>query len=825
MNTRQRSKTKNSIDTVPNQNTSCYQASTENSKRAHSRIRAERRAQQKLEKARNSAINNLNEILTPSTAQTSLALTPSSYNIASSTSRANSQIFTSILNPEDFFNKEAVNILKDMTKKARQNEFPTKVFNKNGKKFGYTSYLHFTRSISETTSDNQKLDFQCIFCGAKITAVLGETSNVKAHMERHKNIQDLVEWLSRYKEIKSSIDSSKVDEETLNFIKYFIASNSAISELDSIHFRNLFASTKIKMPCSNTFSEKIVPSVFELLNKEISSKLNKALTICLISDIWTNPQMVDFLGLAVNLMYQKFVKEILVIGMVQMDGSHCAENIKAAIERIINNYNFDKSKISEKNHNYQIKHFCLINSTQKFKLFKGSSTDEGSAFVRLFKPKYLRCNENNLALNQDETIIEEEELYDYDETAIEDSSEYDENGHLERIRTADEEGMDFEEELVEVINYFENKQYQNQINIIERINSRLNESVSYDEVDEYEQYSFGHEPIRSLNITIGSDDIPRFSCECHKNNIAVRLAISKCPPFANLGAFPPDDPSPASLVTVEYYLQILKPAFYFNLTMQKNKSSIGDVLPALFIMISKWSRMELTGNYRNLADCLISAFRHKFKDEIDSSVYCVASLLNVSKIKIWINRPDCVEIKRKALDNLIQVALNQTASSVSTFDSITALERDDDYLYEIEVNKEIEEYDLEREKIHFIKNIVDNSNFKTNSTAKFWNEDCIMPYLAKLAIVLWNIPSSSAYIERFYSICGLVSKRNAVPYQFQTGKKSIFKFEFPFATLESNQVSSSCLKFELADSNWKLETGLFPSSDVWPNTIKKQLNR
>ncbi|RNA20168.1 zinc finger BED domain-containing 4-like, partial [Brachionus plicatilis] len=372
------SKTKNSIDTVPNQNTSSYQASTENSKRAHSRMLAERRAQQKLEKARNSAINNLNEILTPSPAQTSR-----------------------------FFNKEAVNILKDMIKKARQNEFPTKVFNKNGKKFGYTSYLHFTRSISETTSDNQKLDFQCIFCGAKITAVLGETSNVKAHMERHKNIQDLVEWLSRYKEIKSSINSSKVDEENLNLIKYFIASNSAISELDSIHFRNLFASTKIKMPCSKTFSEKIVPSVFELLNKEISSKLNKALTICLISDIWTNPQMVDFLGLAVNLMYQKFVKEILVIGMVQMDGT----------------------------------------------------------------------------LNQDENIIEEEELYDYNETEIEDSSEYDENGHLERIRTVDEEGMDFEEELVEVINYFENKQYQNQINISERTNSRLNESVSYDEVD------------------------------------------------------------------------------------------------------------------------------------------------------------------------------------------------------------------------------------------------------------------------------------------------------------------------------------------------------
>ncbi|CAF0984018.1 unnamed protein product [Brachionus calyciflorus] len=31
-----------------------------------------------------------------------------------------------------------------------------------------------------------------------------------------------------------------------------------------------------------------------------------------------------------------------------------------------------------------------------------------------------------------------------------------------------------------------------------------------------------------------------------------------------------------------------------------------------------------------------------------------------------------------------------------------------------------------------------------------------MPILKKLAVILLNIPSSSAYIERFYSICGLV---------------------------------------------------------------------
>ena len=80
-------------------------------------------------------------------------------------------------------------------------------------------------------------------------------------------------------------------------------------------------------------------------------------------------------------------------------------------------------------------------------------------------------------------------------------------------------------------------------------------------------------------------------------------------------AFPPDAPCPVSLEVLELYLQILQPAFQFNLIMQKSKSSIADVLPALNIMLSKWNRMQVTGVYRQLCDNLIAAFKHKFKDE------------------------------------------------------------------------------------------------------------------------------------------------------------------------------------------------------------------
>ena len=65
---------------------------------------------------------------------------------------------------------------------------------------------------------------------------------------------------------------------------------------------------------------------------------------------------------------------------------------------------------------------------------------------------------------------------------------------------------------------------------------------------------------------------------------------------------------------------------------------------------------------------------------------------------------------------------------------------------------EISSIQLETEKIRFIK-LNDKVNFKCNSTAEFLTTNVQQfPLLKDLAAVLYNIPSSSAYIERFYSI-------------------------------------------------------------------------
>jgi hypothetical protein len=131
----------------------------------------------------------------------------------------------------------------------------------------------------------------------------------------------------------------------MKLVRYFIASNSAAQEFDSQWFRELFASSNIKLPCAKTFSTVILKSIFEKLNVLIDLKLNQAESICLISDIWTSKQMNDFMGLAVNLINSQFEKSTLVIGMCMMPGAHNAENIKLAIETIVNRFSFDKSKI------------------------------------------------------------------------------------------------------------------------------------------------------------------------------------------------------------------------------------------------------------------------------------------------------------------------------------------------------------------------------------------------------------------------------------------------------------------------------------------------
>jgi hypothetical protein len=98
-----------------------------------------------------------------------------------------------------------------------------------------------------------------------------------------------------------------------------------------------------------------------LYAKKVNQKLAEAVSFCLVTDIWSSVAVVLFLGLAAMIINDKFIKEIIVIGLTEIRLPQNAENVKKAIETIINGYNFNKIKI-----------FAVV-------------CDEGSNLLRLFQ--------------------------------------------------------------------------------------------------------------------------------------------------------------------------------------------------------------------------------------------------------------------------------------------------------------------------------------------------------------------------------------------------------------------------------------------------------
>ena len=131
----------------------------------------------------------------------------------------------------------------------------------------------------------------------------------------------------------------------MNLIKWFLSSNAALNELQNEHLIKVFNEANLDMPSMNSFTEVILPNVLRQVKGLIEEKLRLACVIILITDIWSSSQMADFLALSVMICYDNFEKECYTIGLKRMPGSHNAENVKITIELIINEYDFDKTKI------------------------------------------------------------------------------------------------------------------------------------------------------------------------------------------------------------------------------------------------------------------------------------------------------------------------------------------------------------------------------------------------------------------------------------------------------------------------------------------------
>ena len=119
------------------------------------------------------------------------------------------------------------------------------------------------------------------------------------------------------------------------------------------------------------------------------------------------------------------------------------------------------------------------------------------------------------------------------------------------------------------------------------------------------------------------------------------------------------------------------------------------------------------------------------------------------------------------LDEAEEVNLSLSSEGASDDDGnfLDELLRDDEGL--IKKNKEPEKFKIEVELEKEIKILTDilskpDALRGIKSNIVFWSKyKTQMPRLSRLALVLLNINVSSAFIERFFSICGIICKKQS----------------------------------------------------------------
>jgi hypothetical protein len=168
---------------------------------------------------------------------------------------------------------------------------------------------------------------------------------------------------------------------------------------------------------------------------------------------------------------------------------------------------------------------------------------------------------------------------------------------------------------------------------------------------------------------------------------------------------------------------------------------------------------------------------YKFDFELNSRIYQVASVLNVAKLYLWFKQDFAQPYVISALNAVPKVALkflkskkkdkkdhnehnserllNESQATQKSDMSMYA-EREDEELDDL-MNEHLMLAEIENEKTIFLNVLRSRPLEEFKSTTSFWHQKHgKLPNLYKLSLILLNIPSSSAYIERFFSICGFV---------------------------------------------------------------------
>ncbi len=137
-------------------------------------------------------------------------------------------------------------------------------------------------------------------------------SNLTKHLRTHSGTGDqrFDKWWKKHEAFTSKGEKKDLSPSLMNLNKYFSTSNTALRDLNSQYLMKSLH-PDINCPSYTVFRNSILPDMMIKFHDCIEKKLDSALSIVIVADIWTNKQNSDFIGIAAVYTNPDLVKEIL----------------------------------------------------------------------------------------------------------------------------------------------------------------------------------------------------------------------------------------------------------------------------------------------------------------------------------------------------------------------------------------------------------------------------------------------------------------------------------------------------------------------------------
>ena len=117
----------------------------------------------------------------------------------------------------------------------------------------------------------------------------------------------------------------------------FIAGNLLpLSTVESPHFHDLMnaSNPKYQVPTRKTLSMKLLPSTKSKMQGRVQNSLQKAESVCVTVDLWSNRQMRSYFGITPHFIMDWSMQSVM-LACSHFHGSHTGDAIAEEYERVV----------------------------------------------------------------------------------------------------------------------------------------------------------------------------------------------------------------------------------------------------------------------------------------------------------------------------------------------------------------------------------------------------------------------------------------------------------------------------------------------------------